>query len=536
MKIELFQNKGTSWYSLNNIHVKGYIFDEANNFINEEALCNYFSNASSLDQIKEKLLSANGSFAVVSMEPNMEFVAVDRLRSIPIFFLMEAGNCVSISDSISHAANDSIDSVSVLEYLSASYVPGCNTLYENHKQLCAGEILLFGDSEYQVERYYSHYHNPINGRSEQTYFAELEGVTKNISGRLIESAQGRQLVVPLSGGYDSRYIVSLLVKSGYKNILCYTYGIESSYEVRIAREVCRSLGVNWEFIEYQDSDWERYSKSTKVLEFYDYTINGVACPHVQEFIAIEKLLDKELVNSASIFVPGFCGDLLGGSYVPAKCLESATESKLLGTSFVDYIFNEYLFIGNKLNVEETESIKSRLSETLNGKDYAADMVDFVSTTQDWFTREKASKYVMNSLRVYEYFGFEWRTVLWDNELAEYWYSVPIAERVNNPLYERYLFENMFNPLDVGVRKPEFRDNSRLRMLAKTILPRNVSLHLRSLYHRLVRKKHDINAFSYLHNKYDTDLKEIGVRKLKSNRIQQIVSAWVIHKHLKIPSA
>ena len=534
MNVELSQNKGTSWFSLNDVHVKGYIFDETNNYLTDEALCQYFMKVSSLKELRAKLRSANGSFAVVSQQSNIKFAAVDRLRSIPIFFSMSENNCTSICDSIQHSSKHAIDNVSVLEYLSASYVPGHNTLYENYKQISAGEFLLFGDAGVNIERYYSHYHQPIDGRSEQQYFDELDDVTSNISDRLLKSAQGRQLVVPLSGGYDSRYIVSLLAKSGYRNILCYTYGIESSYEVRIAREVCRTLGVNWEFIEYHDSDWEQYSASENVLGFYDFTINGVACPHVQEYIAIEKLINKELVTSDSIFVPGFCGDLLGGSYVPADCTEKSNGDKLVGTALVDYIFNEYLFLGNILSSQEEEAIKSRLSETLNGKTWANDLVDFVSTTQDWFTREKVAKYVMNSLRVYEYFGFEWRTVLWDNELAEYWYAVPISERTDNPLYERFLFANLFDPLEIGLRKPEFRDNSRLRMLAKTILPRNVSMRLRSIYHRLIGKKHDINAFSHLHNKYDADLKKISVHKLKSNRIQQIVSAWVIHKYLNIP--
>ena len=59
---------------------------------------------------------------------------------------------------------------------------------------------------------------------------ELERVTINIIDKVIRSANGRMIVVPLSGGYDSRVIASGLAHRGYRNVRCFSYGKKHNHE------------------------------------------------------------------------------------------------------------------------------------------------------------------------------------------------------------------------------------------------------------------------------------------------------------------
>ena len=48
----------------------------------------------------------------------------------------------------------------------------------------------------------------------------------------------------MSGGLDSRLIISKLVERGYKKILAYSYGLPGNSDSKIASEVCKKLNVN----------------------------------------------------------------------------------------------------------------------------------------------------------------------------------------------------------------------------------------------------------------------------------------------------
>ncbi|WP_269848621.1 asparagine synthase-related protein [Methanosarcina horonobensis] len=52
------------------------------------------------------------------------------------------------------------------------------------------------------------------------------------------------------------------------------------------------------------------------------------------------------------------------------------------------------------------------------------------------SNERQAKFIINSVRVYEFFGYEWRIPLWDAELMEFFLRVPIEHRINRNLYKK----------------------------------------------------------------------------------------------------
>lgn len=48
---------------------------------------------------------------------------------------------------------------------------------------------------------------------------------------------------------------------------------------------------------------------------------------------------------------------------------------------------------------------------------------------------RQTKFIVNSVRVYEFFGFQWRIPLWDTELIDFFLQVPISCRINQLLYK-----------------------------------------------------------------------------------------------------
>lgn len=88
----------------------------------------------------------------------------------------------------------------------------------------------------------------------------------------------QQVLVPMSGGYDSRLINYFYSRKD--RIVACTYGISrnqtDSYEVVHAQEICRRLGVNWSQVELGDfhnyiEDWDAlYGTSTHAHGMYHW--------------------------------------------------------------------------------------------------------------------------------------------------------------------------------------------------------------------------------------------------------------------------
>jgi hypothetical protein len=53
---------------------------------------------------------------------------------------------------------------------------------------------------------------------------------------------------------------------------------------------------------------------------------------------------------------------------------------------------------------------------------------------------RQSKYVIGSVRSYEYFGHEWRLPLWDIEYLDYWENAPLSAKAHQSLYRDTLVE------------------------------------------------------------------------------------------------
>ena len=124
----------------------------------------------------------------------------------------------------------------------------------------------------------------------------------------------RQVIVPLSGGYDSRLIIAMLYRLNYKNIICYTIGDENSEEVEIAKAVAKSLGFKHYCID--NTLMATKCDLSKMLNFW--TIVSMSDNYVTKYgrsiFSVKWLKENGIAESDAVFVPGHSGDCLAGSH------------------------------------------------------------------------------------------------------------------------------------------------------------------------------------------------------------------------------
>lgn len=439
IELKLTYQLVNKWYHKNNIYVIGYAFHQ-NILLIEKTLANYFSTIKNEIDFKEKLTSLSGHFAVVIENNNNYLIAVDMVRTFPLFIFYKE-NKIILSDEITN--NNCSWNQQQSEYFKHFYCTLENeTLLNEWQQLQASEYAVVNkhDLSFSIKTYFQHSKNEIK-KPIAYYINKIRQLEHNLIQNIQKITANKTILIPLSGGYDSRYLLAILKKNNFKHIECFTYGKKESYEVKTAQNVCEKLKVKWHFVEYTDAllntfftdDWNNYSNLN-----HHYS----SLPHEQDFFALYYLKQQNLLPENAIILNGFCQDLHAGSIFEsqkAKDIKSFIENK------------------NEIKIKDIN-----YENSWNGY-------------QEWFVKNRVSKFIINSVRVYEYFGLDFYLPFWHTDWINFWYEMPFDLRLNQQFYNEYLFNKIFKEYEINYKKPTYDSTNHLfffKKIIKNILPEN----------------------------------------------------------------
>ena len=398
------------------------------------------------DALNDLLLSLNGSFALVIQAPDQLLCIVDRLRSIPLFY-GKSGTRFIISDdanAIKDTINPPFNTSNGAEFLVTGYVTGRETLFDGIFQIQAGEYLRYrkNDDQPATSFYHRFWHDDYFSDTEEELLKRLDQVFVHVFRRLIASTQkkGLPLVVPLSGGLDSRIIVAMLKRLGAEEVICFSYGRAKNYESEISKKVAEALGYPWYFVEYTNDKWQSCYTPEIRREYERYAGNFVSLPHIQDFLALQELIKEGKIPQKSVFVPGHSGDFLAGTYIPADY------DTLERYSFENYAHEIRKIHYHLWEVRKEADILSYFNKKISDSTRNVTIHDresYVNCVLCFVFNERVAKFIVNSVRVYEFFGYSWRMPFWDNELIDFFSKVPLSFRIDENLYKKYAGNVLF---------------------------------------------------------------------------------------------
>jgi asparagine synthase (glutamine-hydrolysing) len=504
--INLIFNNGYRWHSFYDILFKGYFYDREGRFLQGERAAEYFAFAMKsfdLHSLEKICCEIDGSWSVLLRQHGITLLASDTMSIFPLYYTQEEGKWL-VSDSVSWLASRKKEAMlngpACAEFLSAGFVLGSETLVKDIYRVRPGEAVLLNDDARQAVagRTTWHYYLPQSFTDEavESLEGELVAVLSEVTGRLLSSLRGERLVVPLSGGYDSRLIACMLKKSGYENVTCFTYGRPNPESV-LSQKVAEKLGYEWIFVDYSRVDTSGYLEDPVFQAYHKYSGNYSSMPYLQEYFGVKYLKDNRLIPANSIFLPGHTGDYLAGSYLaktirmkgghasgdlagpghhamrpseapgpagdlpewrqkegghPLLPAESNREALPEGQrkQISRHIADRYFpFI--PLDKKEKKAICERLEGWFG--DYAppscATDPGYSVYVEDWDLKEKIAKFIFNSAGVFPCFGYGIRLPLWDAALREFFRKLPFRYRLNKALYDRVLIKHYFEPLGVS---------------------------------------------------------------------------------------
>ena len=260
---------------------------------------------------------------------------------------------------------------------------------------------------------------------------------------LIDSVGGRQIVVPLSAGKDSRLIASCLKELSYENVVCFTYGRLGNYEVSASQKVAAELGYRWIYVQDTWREKRNFFKSgiydLYVKEFESYA----SVPNVQDVYEVYSLKLKKVIDNDAVIVNGNSGDFISGGHIP-KLLnldeKFLAKNSAIWDSFLEKHYSIWRKLRNNLN---DRIIISGLNKTISkryGSKAKGDMLTYaVYEGMECIGRQ--SRLVTNQQRAYEFIGHEWRLPLWSEDFLNFWEKVDPKYKLNQKLYNDVLIEN-----------------------------------------------------------------------------------------------
>jgi len=397
------------------------------------------------------LRELNGSFAVVTRRGTQVLAAVDRVRSMPLFYGQAQGRRW-ISDSargVSEKAQGwSLDAIADAEFQLTGYVTGSGTLLQGLHQVQAGEAVAWdaaSGSDVKHVQYFTSTHADFFSDGPDALVDRLASLHERVFRRLLASVGDRPIAVPLSGGYDSRLIGVSLRDLGARNVVCYSYGVPGNWEARISQELARHLGFRWEFAPYSAQQWRHWAATDGFKAYCRAAGNLSSVPHVQDWAAVAELQRSGKLPHDSVFVPGHSGDFVAGSHIPEHFLARASISR---EEVLDAVLRSHysLWDGPVADRRDHAAAFEQRIESIVGPIPTCSSEQAADLFERWDLQERQAKFIVNSVRVYEHFGHEWRLPLFDHELMDFWARVPVQWRVGRKLYYEFVAQRQRLPI------------------------------------------------------------------------------------------
>ncbi len=261
-----------------------------------------------------------GSFAIIVWDPREHAlrVATDRLGTTKLYLWHTRGLVVLSSELqplLQHPeAPAQIDEEAVEQFLITSHLLDERTLVKGVSILPAGSVTTIRSDGVSSHRYWQPQLGvPPSGDLDACADHLADVLSRAVSSR----CDGRKVLLPLSGGLDSRTLAAFIPREAMASVTACTFGPAYCYDVRYGRRLARAMKAPFRHLSLPRDFFRRYLEP--VLDLCDGEVSIEAFP-------IHRLLD--FGQPGDTVMTGYLGDALsGGHLIGAQVLGSADDPR-----------------------------------------------------------------------------------------------------------------------------------------------------------------------------------------------------------------
>jgi asparagine synthetase B (glutamine-hydrolysing) len=377
------------------------------------------------------LTKLGGSFGVLAWVPQTQTLVVvtDRLATKKIYVWNSGGTTLLSTELralLGHPLTPrEIDAMAVEQFLITSHLVDTRSLIHDVRVLHPGTVTLVNRTGISTE----HYWIPA---IEPTHDDGLDKWADRLADALSPAIQARcgdaHILLPLSGGLDSRSVAAFIPSHLAATASAYSFGHSHCYDVRYGRRIARALGANFCRLPIPDDFFRHYLEPVQMLCDGEVSI---------EALPIYRLTEIGLPGQTMLM--GYLGDALSGGHLlglsPSQCsadtLDVVWRRKYQGKGFSEELLEHvvlperYQPIKGNTRALMHAALAEAKAETLDEKALVVELYHRQSRYISYFGRLLSSRYRVENPFL-------------DTNVLDTFLSMPLAHRQGQCAYRRML--------------------------------------------------------------------------------------------------
>ncbi|MEM3610200.1 MAG: asparagine synthase-related protein [Candidatus Anstonellales archaeon] len=324
-----------------------------------------------------------------------------------------------------------LDNEGLVGFLAFGDIIGGRSFFKGIRIIEPASIIKFDGKKMSVEKYWEFSYHPDYSKREEEFVEELIKAFKHAV--RIRVKDDLRYSVSLSGGLDSRIVLSILSAIKKEKINAVTWGSEDCDEVKIARRVAKKLGISSHLIIDITPDLilKFAEKEVFLSDGHSYIGEGYAYPVMKE---VKKITDVLLDGSALDLT-------LGGSYLTHRAVNfNGTDEEFMCFLLKSKPYSRFFYSSGELKqlfspeyYERIKHIPLKLFreqyKKLKSKEYGNKCDEFAMNVHVAYT-QVGDITVRNFVEVTHPTG--------DNDFIDIILSIPPEKRMSHKIYRKFL--------------------------------------------------------------------------------------------------
>ena len=430
------------WSVREEVRVTGYLWSE-DRMVGGADLAGFIGNQTACyERFSEWFGKQNGQFSAIVEQNGEIWLGCSHTWSYPLFYLQK-GDVLAVTDDPEHLLPAIDKPVADREtrnyFLNFGVTPAGYTIVPDLMQVRPGETVLLkgGSSQHTLSPIHT-FSGTRNGTSE-----ELARLIREEFGKYAGFLKDKEILLPLTRGYDSRLLACLLKEFGLTKVTCATWGRPANRESPTARRVAETQGFPHIFIPYSTDTFHRDAKEEMFDDYIGYAGHYSSMPFLQDYFAIRHLLREGVIHAGTAVLPGHPGDFIRGAHLfpslPGK------DDISLANAIISAFGNSY-----PATHRERDLLRKTITREFPEKNTAKTALQKFDL---WDYEERQCKLIGNSSLVYDFFKISHLSPLFDKNIMGRFLQLPFGQRLGCSLYYETLTTQFFSPhgLDFDLR-------------------------------------------------------------------------------------
>ncbi|MCY1720527.1 hypothetical protein OU798_09255 [Prolixibacteraceae bacterium Z1-6] len=427
------------WFNDKNIFVVGFVWVN-NKYVSQQNFVDLVLIQSDFNEFKRFAAALNGQFSIVVQRENEVWLACSHTWTNPVFY-KKGTTKYRISDEPENLVNTDSDKepdpFSALYFLNFGVTPKETTLSYSISQVRPGEVVCLSGSKRLASQVAGFSDLAYDNSSEELTGSELQNHLIESFGKYYEQLKGKQVLLPLTKGYDSRLLACLLAEYGHKDVVCATWGRKDNLEKQTAQKVAAKLGYKYFAVDYTKTMIRNFTKTENFENYVKFVGHWSSMPFFYEYFGLTQLLKNNVINQETVALPGHPGDFLKGSHL---------NNSMLNFSSNDFCAHVISRFGTFAPIQK--SGKNELHNYLAKNYFPRQAESLWQNYEQWDLEERQCKFIGNSSMIFSFLGMRYFMPLFDRATLKLFHSLPFEKRVGEVFYNKTLETNFFKKYHV----------------------------------------------------------------------------------------